>query len=560
MRLIITLLAAMFAFAFEAEARTCSFDLQLLNNATPATQARTLAAADSQFEPVRTGSRTVLETRSDTGVMWLRVSGLSGCGDPVWMSAKYPYLTNADLYAVSGDALDPDVRPVSTLPFMYPAWPLADNAETAASAYLIRIDYPDKIILPIHIGHSRAIAAEGAFFAFVSLALIIILAGQAFQAALVSVARSRPDSHAFIGFAAASATYVIISSGLLHTFIPPSLDLDLKRVLLVSQAVLVWMAVEFIRTSSPNDAVYPLGLVLRGLQHVAALTILAPWLWAPLAALCFQFAFFYAPLAIFAILAWNTVRREEGALGLLLAWSPTLLATIWVFSRLLGLTPYLEINHYIVGIALVLTSLRFNAIISLKYRQDAHAARHDTLTGLPNRRALEDIAARYDAGRFSIRALAMIDLKKFKAVNDTYGHSAGDRLLAHVAHNARRVLPKGAEIYRIGGDEFVLLVEAALTRSELETLVRTIGEGVAEPLDLEDEMITATANIGAVIGPIDPGTSFSRILKQADQLAYAAKSADQSTIRMETWNPQKTQAVGDAPGSVGTRKTGFEFR
>ena len=240
-----------------------------------------------------------------------------------------------------------------------------------------------------------------------------------------------------------------------------------------------------------------------------------------------------------------------------------MLATIWVFSRLLGLTPYLAINHYIVGIALFLTSLRFNAIVSLKYRRDAHAARHDTLTDLPNRRALEDVAARYEAGRFAIRGLAMIDLRKFKAVNDTFGHSAGDRLLAHVAHNARRVLPKGAELYRIGGDEFVLLVEESPARIDVQALARTLSDNIAEPLLLEERRLAVTANIGAVIGPIPPGTPFERILKRADELAYNAKSRDETSAKIEVWDPLRSGAAPrEALSGAGSMegKTGLRFR
>ena len=542
-RQILIFFAILFGFTAEAAARGCEYDLQILNNADPALTASQLAAPSSRFEPVSSDLDGVLEARSETGVMWLRLSKVSGCADSPWMAAKFPYLTDTHLFAFDAGSEagaaphQPEVREVSRLPFLYPAWPLGYGSDSAARDYLLRIDYPDKVILPLHIAAPQAIAGEAVIFAFVSLALIILLAGQAVQAILIYGGRSRPDSHAFIGFAAAASAYVFISSGFLHALTAGQLALDMKSLLLISQAALVWMAVEFVRTSVPSGAVFPLGLLLRGLQHAAALTILAPYLWAPLASVCFLFAFLLAPLAIFGVLAWRMAKGETGAAGLLLAWSPTLLATIWVFSRLLGLTPYLAINHYIVGIALFLTSLRFNAIVSLRYRRDAHAARHDTLTDLPNRRALEDVAERYEAGRFSIHALAMIDLRKFKAVNDTFGHAVGDRLLAHIGHNARRILPKGAEIYRIGGDEFVLLVEKSQVQLDLQELTRTLSDDIAEPLQIDGQPVAVRANIGAVIGPIPDGTPFRRLLKRADELAYCAKSRDETTARIEVWDP-----------------------
>ena len=249
---------------------------------------------------------------------------------------------------------------------------------------------------------------------------------------------------------------------------------------------------------------------------------------------------------MFGVLIWNAAQGGRAAIGLVLAWSPTLLATVWIFGRLLGLTPYLEINHHIVGIALFATSLRFNAILGTKYRADAYAASHDSLTGLANRRAMEAAAARYESGQFTLRALAMLDLSKFKAVNDTYGHSAGDAALAQIGRSARQTLPKGAQLYRIGGDEFVLIVEAKIGRLEFEKMLQTLSERIAEPIIHDEKTFAVSVHIGAVFGPIPAGTPFGRVLNRADVLAYKAKSQSRDMVALETWSADLDEGA-DSP-------------
>lgn len=162
----------------------------------------------------------------------------------------------------------------------------------------------------------------------------------------------------------------------------------------------------------------------------------------------------------------------------------------------------------------------------LAERENDHRARHDSLTGLPNRHGLVNVAnARLAAARGSGRPLSLlfVDLDGFKAVNDTYGHAAGDTLLKLVAERLRQMLRADDVAARIGGDEFVMLVD---DREEAETLAlaQTLIAEVSSSYDLGGGL---QANIGLSIGIAmapEHGESIEALLAAADAALYEAKS------------------------------------
>jgi diguanylate cyclase (GGDEF)-like protein len=166
--------------------------------------------------------------------------------------------------------------------------------------------------------------------------------------------------------------------------------------------------------------------------------------------------------------------------------------------------------------------------------QLAHLAHHDQLTGLGNRRSLdEDLEMLHARGRRYGRgfALAMCDIDRFKAYNDTHGHQAGDQALRAVAATIAGELRGGDSVYRYGGEEFLLVlpeqtVDTALVavervRSAVERL--TIGHAAAGPGPL-----TVSAGITAY-APGDTTTA-EELLRQADAALYRAKSAGRNRI------------------------------
>jgi len=160
-------------------------------------------------------------------------------------------------------------------------------------------------------------------------------------------------------------------------------------------------------------------------------------------------------------------------------------------------------------------------------------AGHDSLTGLLNRRAFEE---RFDAAlararRYDRRvALIMIDLDRFKPVNDTYGHAVGDHLLRRLAQRIARLTRETDSVCRLGGDEFVVLVEDMREEKHVQLHASRLLETLTRPVDLDGTPIQVGASVGVAIqsGPDDEA---ELLMRTADQAMYAAKSAGGATVR-----------------------------
>lgn len=161
-------------------------------------------------------------------------------------------------------------------------------------------------------------------------------------------------------------------------------------------------------------------------------------------------------------------------------------------------------------------------------------ARTDGLTGMSNRLHLEetlDALCGDGAGPARPRfTLLCIDLDGFKAVNDGYGHSAGDRLLAAVARRLARVIRDGDRLFRLGGDEFVVLLPEA-TPGEAAFIASRIIAGIGRPFEIGvGETVGIGASIGSVRAPED-GTTAPRLLSLADAALYRAKNDGKGLYR-----------------------------
>ena len=157
----------------------------------------------------------------------------------------------------------------------------------------------------------------------------------------------------------------------------------------------------------------------------------------------------------------------------------------------------------------------------------AYLARYDTLTALPNRLMLHEAVA--DALRYAEKwrtrcAFLMIDLDRFKAVNDSLGHLVGDRLLAQVAQRLQALMGEGESCGRLGGDEFAVVIRDASEKARIETLARSIIERLSEPYRVDDQLLYVGASIGSSIGPRD-GKSVEELMRNADLALYRSKDA-----------------------------------
>jgi diguanylate cyclase (GGDEF)-like protein len=156
-----------------------------------------------------------------------------------------------------------------------------------------------------------------------------------------------------------------------------------------------------------------------------------------------------------------------------------------------------------------------------------HAAFHDALTGLKNRRALFDQPDTFSRFTSSIEAspyvLFYIDLDRFKPVNDAYGHTVGDELLKAVAGRLNTFAQSGSLIARIGGDEFVLLVDNIDDQFAAEAIASTIIYMICQPYKIADHLLTVGASIGIAFSNKQHG-DIAHLLKLADMALYEAKN------------------------------------
>ena len=154
-------------------------------------------------------------------------------------------------------------------------------------------------------------------------------------------------------------------------------------------------------------------------------------------------------------------------------------------------------------------------------------ARFDSLTGLPNRALMRqtlDEALRNASRRQKGCTLFLIDLDRFKNVNDTLGHPVGDTLLRQVAQRLTSVMGENGQIGRLGGDEFKAVLPGIVETGLIESLARTLIDQVSRPYEIEGHRVTIGASVGIAIG--DPGRSCAdSLIRNADLALYAAKAA-----------------------------------
>ncbi|MEN2785733.1 putative bifunctional diguanylate cyclase/phosphodiesterase [Sphingomonas qilianensis] len=159
-------------------------------------------------------------------------------------------------------------------------------------------------------------------------------------------------------------------------------------------------------------------------------------------------------------------------------------------------------------------------------------ARFDTLTGLPNRLLINEALGRAmgDAEKWSSRcAFMMIDLDRFKAINDTLGHPIGDRLLGRVSERLGQLVTENEMIGRLGGDEFAVVVRDASSLERLEKLARLIIDTLSRPYEIDAHTLFIGASIGIAVGPRD-GRTTEMLIRSADLALYRSKDAGGGTF------------------------------
>ncbi|HET7756272.1 MAG TPA: EAL domain-containing protein [Steroidobacteraceae bacterium] len=166
-------------------------------------------------------------------------------------------------------------------------------------------------------------------------------------------------------------------------------------------------------------------------------------------------------------------------------------------------------------------------------KQLRHLASHDSLTGLPNRVLLDDRLAQAvahaerDGHSF---AIAMFDLDRFKVVNDSFGHRAGDQLIKEVAHRLAGIARSTDTVARLGGDEFLFIMDRLAKREDAVQIARRAVEALSQPIRLGEVDIHASASIGIAMFPAD-GKGVDTLIANADAAMYCAKQRGRNNIQ-----------------------------
>ncbi len=185
-----------------------------------------------------------------------------------------------------------------------------------------------------------------------------------------------------------------------------------------------------------------------------------------------------------------------------------------------------------------------------------HQANHDALTGLPNRKLLVEqleaaLAQRKDGESV---ALFVLDLDRFKEVNDTLGHRTGDRLLRIVAERLCEAVRPEDTVARLGGDEFAVLLSEFKHEETAIEVAQRIGVALAEPFQLEGMLLELEASVGVSVAPIH-GTDVEQLLRCADVAMYVAK--DERTA-VELYAPSRDRHSPNRLSLLGALRKAIE--
>jgi diguanylate cyclase (GGDEF)-like protein len=193
----------------------------------------------------------------------------------------------------------------------------------------------------------------------------------------------------------------------------------------------------------------------------------------------------------------------------------------------------------LITFAVVMVYARFYHRDEVKRMETAdrlfYLANHDALTGLANRNLLNDRlnhAIVQTNRQHRQLAVLFLDLEAFKAVNDTYGHDAGDNILRNVAERLRACVRAGDTIARLGGDEFVLILENIFLQEDVGRVIEKIKNGFQQSFSLNSHSVRLGVSVGMAMYPRD-GNDLETLLSYADLSMYEDKrSGDGQALRV----------------------------
>ncbi|WP_010170293.1 EAL and GGDEF domain-containing protein [Bacillus coahuilensis] len=189
-----------------------------------------------------------------------------------------------------------------------------------------------------------------------------------------------------------------------------------------------------------------------------------------------------------------------------------------ILQTMIVMVPVL-IENKVVGVHCLVTDITTSKEAEKKIH---HMAYHDDLTGLPNRRYFEQITAEIIKRQPMKMAILLLDLNRFKVVNDTLGHAAGDQLLIEIARRIDDKIGVQDHVARMSGDEFILLLPTIRGKADVFHIANHIHKSLEQPILINDHEIITSTSIGVAMYP-DHGEDLTTLLKTADVAMYTAK-------------------------------------
>jgi diguanylate cyclase (GGDEF)-like protein len=267
-------------------------------------------------------------------------------------------------------------------------------------------------------------------------------------------------------------------------------------------------------------------------------------------------------LEVYVPMQFSDADAPEGVMELYLPYAPVA-AEIADGVRTLTITLAISLAvfwavmfRFMTGVARRLR--RQNEDLRSSVERNRHQARHDSLTGLANRVQLRDrmeqaLAASADTGE--LVAVLLIDLDRFKEINDSLGHSYGDALLRQVGPRLRSILRERDVVARLGGDEFAVLLPAVDGVAEARTVAERLREALHRRFDVEGVALDVEVSVGIAVSPMH-GADAEELLRNADIAMYVAKEVKAGAVVFEPAEhvtaPSRLNVLGDLRRALDT--------
>jgi diguanylate cyclase (GGDEF)-like protein len=267
-------------------------------------------------------------------------------------------------------------------------------------------------------------------------------------------------------------------------------------------------------------------------------------------------------LEVYVPMQFSDADAPEGVMELYLTYAPVA-AEIADGVRTLTITLAISLAvfwavmfRFMTGVARRMR--RQNEDLRSSVERNRHQARHDSLTGLANRVQLRDrmeqaLAASADTGE--LVAVLLIDLDRFKEINDSLGHSYGDALLRQVGPRLRSILREQDVVARLGGDEFAVLLPAVDGVAEARTVAERLREALHRRFDVEGVALDVEVSVGIAVSPMH-GADAEELLRNADIAMYVAKEVKAGAVVFEPAEhvtaPSRLNVLGDLRRALDT--------